>query len=50
LLPRIAYDVRGDEAVALTAMSASMPRREFEEACQVAEKIGAKQIILESHE
>jgi uncharacterized protein len=50
LLLKIAYDVLGDKAIAITAMSASMPRREFEEACQVAKKIGAKHIILESHE
>jgi uncharacterized protein len=50
LLLKITHDVLGDKAIAITAKSASMPRREFEEACQVAKIIGVEHIVLESHE
>lgn len=50
LLLKIAHEVLGEQAIALTAVSASMPRSELDESRDIAELIGAKQVILESHE
>jgi uncharacterized protein len=51
LLLKLAYDSLGDERVmALTAVSASLPKRELEEAQALAEQIGARHILIESHE
>jgi uncharacterized protein len=50
LLLKIAHDQIGEQAVAITAVSPSMPKSELEEACKLAEWIGAKHILLESHE
>ena len=50
LLLKIAHDQIGEQAVAITAVSPSMPKSELEEACQLAEWIGAQHILLESHE
>ena len=51
LLLKLAYDSLGDErVVALTAVSASLPKHELEEAQALAGQIGARHILIESHE
>lgn len=50
LLVKIAHQVLGDKTIAVTAVSASMPRSELEEARQTISSIGAKHVLLESHE
>jgi uncharacterized protein len=50
LLLKVAHDTLGERALAITAVSASMPRSELEAASQVAETIGARHVLLESHE
>lgn len=50
LLLRVAYDVLGDRAVALTAVSPSFPEAEREAARLLAARIGARQIEVDSHE
>jgi uncharacterized protein len=50
LVARIAVEVLGDRAVALTAISPSLPKAELE-ACQaLAQEIGIRHILIESHE
>ena len=49
-LSRVAHDVLGDRAVAATARSASFPRREYDEAVELAESIGIRHITLISEE
>lgn len=49
-LLRVAYDVLGDNVVALTAVSPSMPPWEREEAQLLCQHIGAEQIWVESRE
>ncbi len=51
LLLKLAYDSLGDErVVALTAVSPSVPERELEEAQAIAQGIGARHVLIESHE
>jgi uncharacterized protein len=50
LLLKVAHDTLGDRAVAATAVSASMPQEEAEEAIRLAREIGAQHLILESEE
>jgi uncharacterized protein len=50
LLLKIAHDVLGEQAIAITAISASMPRNELDESRKIAELIGTKQVIIEGHE
>ncbi|NJD60637.1 MAG: TIGR00268 family protein [Anaerolineales bacterium] len=50
LLLKIAHDVLGEHAIALTAVSASMPRSDLDESRQIAELLGVKQVIVEGHE
>jgi uncharacterized protein len=50
LLLNIAHDVLGEQAIGITAVSASMPRSELDEACAIAKIIGSKHILIESHE
>lgn len=50
LLLKVAYDVLGDHAIALTATSPSFPNQEKEEADHLAAQIGVRQIHFESHE
>ena len=45
LLAKIAYDVLGDNAIAVTADSESMPRREFREAEELAREIGIRYLL-----
>lgn len=49
-LLRVARDVLGDRAVAVTALSASYPRAELEESRRLAAAIGARQIEIETRE
>ncbi len=50
LILKIAYDELGDKVIAVTADSASLPRRELEETKKIAERIGAKHLIIETQE
>jgi uncharacterized protein len=49
-LLKVAHDVLGDRAVAVTALSESYAKREFEESKMVAGQIGARQILIETGE
>lgn len=49
-LAAVAFEVLGDQAAALTAVSPSMADREFEEAKSLAQMIGICHIVIESHE
>lgn len=49
-LLKVAHDVLGDSAVAVTATSSTYPKRELEEAKKYAKSFGAKHIIIESEE
>jgi len=50
LLLRVAYDTLGENAIGLTAVSASLPAHEKEEAATLAQQIGVRHIFIESHE
>jgi uncharacterized protein len=50
LLLKIAHDVLGERAIAITAVSASMPMSELDEARNIANLIGAEHVVLEGHE
>ncbi len=50
LLIKVAHDCLGDRAVAVTALSASVPAQEFSDAEAVAREIGARHVTIESHE
>lgn len=50
LLLKIVHDIMGEKAIALTAVSASMPQLELEKARQVASQIGARHVFLETRE
>ena len=50
LLLKVAHDCLGDGAVALTAVSPSLPASELAEAQEVARQIGARHVLLDSHE
>jgi uncharacterized protein len=49
-LLKVAHDVLGDRAVAVTALSESYAKSEFEESKVVAGQIGARQILIETGE
>ena len=49
-LLKTAHDVLGERAIAVTAQSASFPRRELEEARAFCEAEGVKQIFVQSRE
>jgi uncharacterized protein len=49
-LLKVAHDVLGENAIAVTATSSTYPKREFEEAKRYIKGIGAKHIIIESEE
>lgn len=49
-LLRVAVDVLGERAVALTALSASVAEEEREEACLLARRIGARHLVVDSKE
>ena len=50
LVLKVARDVLGDKAIAMTAVSASLPTAERLEALQVARLIGARHILVDSEE
>jgi uncharacterized protein len=50
LLLKIAHDVLGEQAIAITAVSASVPRSELDQARRIANLIGAEYILIEGHE
>ncbi len=50
LVLKIAYDAIGDKAIAVTADSPSVPRKEIEEAKEIAEGIGAKHAVISTEE
>ena len=50
LVLKAAYDALGDNAIAVTADSPSLPRRELEETKKIAKEIGAKHIIVNTGE
>lgn len=45
-LMQAAHDTLGSKAIALTASSSLFPRREVDEACDIAEYIGVKHVIV----
>jgi uncharacterized protein len=49
-LLRVAHDLLGDRACAITATSPTYPESEFREAVKLAQEIGARQIVVESNE
>ena len=49
-LLKVSHDVLGDRAVAVTALSASYARSEFEDSKRLAGQIGARQILIETGE
>ena len=50
LLAKVACDVLGDKALAVTADSPSLPRRELREATALAQAIGIRHLVLKTHE
>ncbi len=50
LVLKVAVDRLGDNALAVTAVSASLAEAEREEACELARRIGARHLLLETHE
>jgi uncharacterized protein len=49
-LLRVAHDLLGDRACAITATSPTYPESEFRAAAELARQIGARQIVVESNE
>ena len=49
-LAKAAYDVMGNNAVAVTAVSSSYPKSELQEAKKLAKQIGIRQIIIKTKE
>lgn len=49
-LLKVAHDVLGDNVIAVTARSSTYPEREFKEAKEYIQKIGAKHIVIVSEE
>ena len=50
LLLKVAHDVLGDKAVAITAVSPTYPANELEEAKQLASQIGARFMLVKTNE
>jgi uncharacterized protein len=50
LLAKVAHDVLGDEALAVIADSPSLPRREFQEALEIAKQFGFAVHVVNTHE
>src|SRR3989344_5507690 len=50
LVLKAAYDALGQNAVAVTADSPSLPRRELEEAKKIAGEIGARHLVINTAE
>jgi uncharacterized protein len=49
-LLKMAYDTLKENAVALTARSATYPEREFHQAYEFTQKIGARHVVIDSEE
>jgi pyridinium-3,5-biscarboxylic acid mononucleotide sulfurtransferase len=49
-LLKVAVDTLGEDALAVTARSASYPERELEEAVSLAASIGARHLVVDTHE
>ncbi len=49
-LTKVAYEVLGEKAIAVTATSSTYPKRELEEAKQYAKQIGIQHILINSEE
>ncbi len=49
-LVKVAYDVLGSRAIAVTSTIASFPKRELDEACAFARELGIEHIIIKSDE
>ena len=49
-LAAVAHDTLGEAALAVTAISPSVPASEAEEACRLAHQIGIRHEIIETHE
>lgn len=50
LILKVAHDVLRNKAIAVTADSPSLPRKELEETKKIAQQIGAKHIIVDTEE
>jgi pyridinium-3,5-biscarboxylic acid mononucleotide sulfurtransferase len=50
LLLKVAYDCLGERAIGVTAVSPSLPASELEQAQAIAQQIGARHVLLSSHE
>ena len=50
LLLKVAHEVLGEQAIAVTAVSPSMPKEELESATRTAREIGAQHLLLHSEE
>jgi pyridinium-3,5-biscarboxylic acid mononucleotide sulfurtransferase len=50
LVLKLAHEVLGDQAIAVTALSESLPHGELEEATEFARTIGARHIVLRTFE
>ncbi|HLC60262.1 MAG TPA: ATP-dependent sacrificial sulfur transferase LarE [Candidatus Nanoarchaeia archaeon] len=50
LVLKVAYNVLGNNVIAVTADSPSLPRRELEETKKIAEEMGARHLIINSNE
>ena len=50
LVLKVAHDALGDNAIGLTAVSASMPHYEQDGAAQIAQEIGARVMWINTHE
>lgn len=49
-LLKVAYDVLGNHAVAVTARSSTYPEREYREAVEFAKKLGVRHLVITSEE
>ena len=50
LVLKVAYELLGERAIGVTALSESLPAGELEEAQQLANQIGARQVVLRTFE
>ena len=50
LVLKVAYDTLGEKAVAVTADSPSLPRRELEETKRITKQIGARHLVINTEE
>ena len=50
LLVKVAHDVLGERALAVTARSGSIPTRELQEAIDLAREIGVRHLLIDTHE